>query len=143
MSEAAGAFVLAGRVLFPAYCAYFGYGHLRGSRGFVEGVRSRGRIPVPVLAGWPAGLWLLAGALSVAVGVWPDVGALMLGVFVVLTALYVHDFWHLEEDSGREAQRQLFLRNMAYLASCLVMFGTFAGLGGSLRFVLLAPLIRL
>lgn len=143
MDEAAGAVVLAGRVLFAAYFAYFGYGHLRGSRGFVEGTRSKGRLRVPALAGWPAGLWLLAGALSVAVGVWPEIGALMLGVFVVLTALYVHDFWNLEEASERGSQRQLFLRNMAYLASCVVMFGTFAGIGDGLRFVLLAPLLRL
>jgi putative oxidoreductase len=143
VSDAAGAVLLVGRILFAGYFAYYGLGHLRGSRGFVEGTRARGRLPVPFLAGWPAGVWLGAGALSVALGVWPDVGALMLGVFVTLTILVVHDFWNLEEDAGREAQRQLFLRNTAFVASCVALFGTFAGLGQGLPFVLVPPLITL
>jgi putative oxidoreductase len=143
MSDVAGAVLLAGRALFAAYFAYYGLGHLRGPRGFVEGTRARGRLPVPFLAGWPAGLWLWAGALSVALGVWPDVGALMIGVFVLLTMVYVHDFWNLDEESGREAQRQQFLRNMAFVASCAALFGTFAGLGERLPLVLIPPLFGL
>lgn len=143
MSDTAGAVLLVGRVLFAAYFAYYGLGHLRGSRGFVEGTRARGRLPVPFLAGWPAGVWLWAGALSVALGIWPDVGTLMLGVFVTLTILYVHDFWNLDQDAGREAQRQLFLRNTAFVAACVSLFGTFAGLGAGLPFVLIPPLFSL
>lgn len=60
MSDLAGAVLLAGRILIAAYFAYYGLGHLRGSRGFVDRVRSRGRLPVPALAGWPAGVWLWA-----------------------------------------------------------------------------------
>jgi putative oxidoreductase len=143
VSDAAGAVLLVGRILFAAYFAYYGLGHLRGSRGFVEGTRARGRLPMPFLAGWPAGVWLWAGALSVALGVWPDVGALMLGVFVTLTILVVHDFWNLDEDAGREAQRQLFLRNTAFVASCVALFAAFTGLGQGLPLVLVHPLLSL
>lgn len=143
MSEAAGAVLLGARALFAGYFAYYGLGHLRGWRGFVEGTRARGRLPVPFLAGWPAGLWLWAGALSVALGIWPDLGALMIGLFVLLTMVYVHDFWNLGEDAGREAQRQLFLRNTAFVASCVALFGIFAGLGEGLPLVLIPPLFRL
>ena len=143
MSDAAGGVLLAGRTLFAAYFAYYGLGHLRGSRGFVEGVRARGKLPVPWLAGWPAGVWLWTGGLSVALGIWPDVGLLMIGLFVLLTMLYVHDFWNLDEEAGRETQRQLFLRNSAFVASCVALFGTFAGLGERLPLVLIPPLFNL
>ncbi|MGH2657058.1 MAG: hypothetical protein ACRDIZ_10250 [Actinomycetota bacterium] len=67
----------------------------------------------------------------------------MLGAFVSLTMLYVHDFWNLGQDAGREAQRQLFLRNTAFVASCVALFGTFAGLGRGLPFALIPPLLSL
>lgn len=143
MSEAAGAVLLVGRVLFAAYFAYYGLGHFRGSRNFIEGTRARGRLPVPILAGWPAGVWLWAGALSLALGIWPDIGVSMIALFVALTIVFVHDFWNLDEEGGREAQRQLFLRNGAYVAASVAMFGMFAGLGERLPFVLVPPLLTL
>lgn len=143
MSDTAGAVLLVGRVLFAAYFAYYGYGHLRGSRGFVDRARAGGKLPVPFLAGWPAGVWLWAGALSIALGIWPDIGALMIALFVSLTIVFVHDFWNLDEEGGRETQRQLFLRNSAFVAANVALFGTFVGLGDRLPFALVPPLLSL
>jgi hypothetical protein len=41
---------------------------------------------VAAIAGWTTGLWLVAGGLSVVLGIWPDVGA-----------LYFHRFWEIED----------------------------------------------
>ena len=54
----------------------------------------------------------------------------------------MHDFWNLDQ-AGREAQRQLFLRNSAFVASCVALFGTFAGPGERLPLVLIPPLFNL
>lgn len=143
MNDTAGAVLLAGRVVFASYFAYYGLGHLRGRRGFVEHARAAGRLPIPALAGWPAGLWLWGGALAVALGVWPEIGALMLALFVTLTIVYVHHFWSLAPDAGREAQRQLFLRNVALVAALAALFATFAGLGDQAPFVLVPPVVTL
>lgn len=67
----------------------------------------------------------------------------MIALFVALTIVFVHDFWNLDEGGGREAQRQLFLRNGAYVAASVAMFGIFAGLGERLPFVLVPPLLNL
>src|SRR6266498_1410554 len=89
MSAATGAIVLAGRVLFASFFgAVAGVGHIRRSdqmEGYSKGVG----FPVPFIAGWPTGLWLIAGAVSIALGIWPDIGALMIaavlfGTFVAL-----------------------------------------------------------
>lgn len=69
-----------------------------------QGARQTG-FPIPAIAGWPVGLWLLAGALSVAVGVWPDLGSLMIAAFVVPAALFFHAFWKVEDQTQRQTER--------------------------------------
>jgi len=79
MSDAAGLILLAGRILFVIN---FGpvagvRGHLAHGKDSQDYARSTG-FALPYLAGWPTGVWLVAGSLSIALGIWPDVGALML-----------------------------------------------------------------
>jgi uncharacterized membrane protein YphA (DoxX/SURF4 family) len=85
-------------------------------------------------------LWLLVGAVSVALGIWPDLGSLMIGAFVIPAALFFHRFWTLEDEVQRMSQTQLFYRNLIALGAALVFFGTFATLGSELRFSITAPL---
>ena len=140
MSDAAGAFVLAGRILFTAFFgAVAGIGHIRRS-GMYEGFAKTSRFPVPSVAGWPAGVWLIAGSLSIALGVWPDLGSLMIAAFVVPAALYFHAYWKVEDQTQRQTQRQLFWRNAVVLAASLMMFGMFVALGLGLRYTITAPL---
>lgn len=98
------------------------------------------RFPAPGLAAVPAALWLLAGALSVAVGVWPDVGALMLAAWNIPTAIWFHAFWKAE-DEQKQLQQQLFFRNLTFLGPELALFGLFVALADQLRFVVTAPLL--
>jgi uncharacterized membrane protein YphA (DoxX/SURF4 family) len=80
------------------------------------------------------------GGLSVALGVWPDVGALMIGVFVVLAAAGFHRFWQLDDPQQKMTQNQLFFRNVIALGGVLMMFGFFASVGEGLRYAITAPL---
>src|SRR5205823_2623757 len=86
-------------------------------------------------------LWLLAGSVPIALGIWPDVGALMFALFLVPAALYLHAYWKLDDPAARRTQQSSFLRNLMMLGSSLLAFGTFATLGGALRFTLTAPVV--
>ena len=144
MSDVAGVIVLVGRILigiFPAYISGFGF-HIRNP-GMAEGYAKAFGFPVPAVTGVPAGLWLVASSLSIALGIWPDVGALMLGAFTIPAALYFHRYWALDDAEQRQAQQQLFFRNLILLAACLIMFGFFTSVGEGLRFAITAPLIDL
>lgn len=141
MSDASGAVLLAGRILFAVFFAWAGYRHLRGGEqmtGFARGVG----FPMPALAPWPAGSWLIAGAVSIAVGIWPDIGALMLIAFLVPAAVWFHAFWKAPPEQ-RMMQEQLFWRNVTLIAACVALFGTFTGLGEGLRYTLTSSLIDL
>lgn len=142
LSDAAGLIVLAGRILFAVFFGWIaGVGHIRRSKMMEDYARSA-RFPVPAVAGWPAGLWLIAGGVSIALGVWPDVGTLMIAAFVIPAALWFHRFWSVEDQMQKMTQTQLFWRNMIALGASIAMFGMFITLGEALRFTVTAPLFN-
>ncbi len=141
MSDAAGAFVLAGRILFALFFGVVAglQGHIRQSRGMEQYAKSVG-FPVPAIAGWPTGLWLVVGSIFIGFGIWGDIGALMIAAFVILAAAWFHRFWELGDDDPQKLmQTGFFFRNLIALAASLVLFGIFAGLGPQLRFTMTNP----
>lgn len=141
MSDAAGASVLAGRILFALF---FGVvagigGHIRQSAA-MEGYAKSMRFPIVAIAGWPTGLWLVIASASIGLGAWGDVGALMIAAFVVPAAAWFHRFWEIEDQMQKLMQTGFFYRNVIALAMSLALFGIFAGLGPDLPFTLTDPL---
>jgi uncharacterized membrane protein YphA (DoxX/SURF4 family) len=140
VSDAAGLVVLLGRILFSLFFgAVAGVGHIK-ARQMLVGVARSGGLPFPALGGWPAGLWLITASLSISLGIWPDVGALMIAAFVTIAASYFHRFWTIEDPQQRNVQNQLFFRNVIALGAALMMFGFFAAAGESLRYTITGPL---
>ena len=136
MSDVAGAFVLAGRILFALFFGVVGGvgGHIRQSKGMEAYAKSM-RFPLPAIGGWPTGLWLVAASISVGFGIWGDVGALMIAAFVIAAAAWFHRFWEVDE-SQKMMQTGFFFRNVIALAMSLVLFGIFADFGSELPFTL-------
>src|SRR5260370_41239230 len=91
MSTTASLILLIGRILFVALFVVSARGHIVNHSRFVT--TARGRIPVPYVAGWPVGVWLVLAILSMALGIWPDGGALMMAAFLLPTTLLFHPFW--------------------------------------------------
>jgi len=140
VSDAAGVVVLIGRLMFAFYFgAVAGVGHLKRDK-MMRGFAAKVGFPVPAVAGWVAGLWLVVGAVSVGLGIWPDLGSLMIGAFVIPAAWYFHRFWTFEDEAQKGTQKQLFYRNFVILAAAIVFFGTFVTLGPELRFSITGPL---
>jgi uncharacterized membrane protein YphA (DoxX/SURF4 family) len=81
--------------------------------------------------------------LSIAIGVWPDIGALMLAAFTVPAAWYFHRYWKLEDPAQKQVQSAFFYRNLIIFGACLIMFGFFATVDEGLRFAVTGSLIDL
>lgn len=140
MSDAAGVVFLVGRVLFAVPFLVSSLFHLRqGAQA--EGYAKSVGFPLPGLAGWPAGLWLVAGAGSIALGVWPDLGSLMIALWAIPTALWFHAFWRMEGEQ-RMMQQLLFGRNVMFFGAALALFAVSAALGSRAPFTLVDPLFR-
>ena len=111
MTTSAGVILLVGRVLFAVFFANSAYGHIKRHGMMVSYAKQNG-VPVPIVAGWPAGAWLGAAALSVAAGIWADLGALMIAAFLIPTSGLLHPFWKFEDPAQRQTHQQGFLRNV-------------------------------
>lgn len=139
MTATEGIVVLIGRVLFALFFIRSGIAHVRKHEGMKGYARSAG-FPFPGIGGWPAGLWLLVGAASIALGIWADVGSLMIALFVLLAGLYFHRFWTIQDDGQRQTQAGNFYRNVALLGASLALWGFFVAAGEAVRFTLTGPL---
>ena len=140
MSIAASAIFLVGRILFVALFVVSAQGHIANHDRFVT--TARGRIPFPYVAGWPVGAWLVLAILSMVLGIWPDVGALMMAAFLIPTALLFHPFWTFSDAAQRRTQRGSFFRNVSLLGASLALFA-FLTVVGPGRFAITGALFSL
>jgi uncharacterized membrane protein YphA (DoxX/SURF4 family) len=142
MTASAGGILLAGRILFALFFVNAAVSHVQNDK-MMRGYARQAGFPIPFLAGWPVGIWLGAGAVSVALGIWADLGSLMLGAFLVPAALFFHNFWKLDDPTQRQTQKGNFTRNVALLGASLALFAFFAVIGDGLRFAVTSSLFSL
>lgn len=142
MSDAGAWILLVGRLLFGSFFVNSAIFHLRSAE-MATGYAKSMRFPVPLLAAWPSGLWLVAGSVSIALGVWADLGALMIGLFVVLAAAWFHRYWEIEDQEQRGTQKGNFLRNATFLGVSLALFAFFSTFGHDLPLTITDPLFDL
>jgi putative oxidoreductase len=142
MSTTAGVILLAGRLLFAVFFVNSAYGHFK-NHAMMTGYAKQSGVPLPFVAGWPAGAWLATGAVSIAFGIWADLGALMLAAFLIPTTLLLHAFWKIDDPTQRQADKQSFVRNVTFLGAALALFALFASIDHGLRFAVTGSLFDL
>ena len=140
MSVAASAIFLVGRTLFVALFLVSAQGHIANHDRYVT--TARGKIPVPDVAGWPVGAWLVLAVLSLVLGIWPDVGVLMMAAFLIPTTILFHPFWTFSDADQRRTQRSSFFRNISLLGATLALFA-FLSVTGPGQFAITRSLFSL
>jgi putative oxidoreductase len=127
MTALAGALLLIGRVLFAGLFAFSARGHIQNHARYAN--IARGKLPIPGLAGWPAGVFLLLADVSIIAGIWPDIGALMIAAFLIPTTVLFHRFWTVTDATARRSQEGNFYRNVSLLGAAVSLFVLFSVLG--------------
>lgn len=135
--------VLIGRILFvlialgSALAGHFGA--TSATAGYAE---SRGfkNARFWVLA---SGVWLLLAAVSVILGIFADLGALMFTVFALIAAFTAHHFWTDEDPMARQMEQTQFMKDLSIAGGGLIAFAYFVTLGESAAFVITGPLFNL
>lgn len=111
---------LIGRILFGLRFVRSGIGHLverEAMVGYAEGTRGLPpRLMVPLAA------VMVLGGVSVIFGIWADLGALLIFVFIVPTAVIVHDFWTVEDPHMKQIERSQFMKNLSMAGGALIIF---------------------
>jgi uncharacterized membrane protein YphA (DoxX/SURF4 family) len=122
---------LIGRLVFVAMFVSSGIAHFRKREAMVAYARSAGG-PAPELMVPLTGLMIFAGGLLIALGVWPDLGALLIAAFLVPTAYFMHGFWRHEDPMERMNQQTHFMKNMSLAGAALMAFYLYQHCGGQL-----------
>lgn len=111
---------LIGRILFVAIFVASALGHFTQT-DYMAGYAASKGVPAAKLATLGSGVLLAVGALSVLLGVYGDLGALLLAVFLVPTAFVMHTFWK-ESDPQAKAMTQIAFNKDISLAGAALAF---------------------
>lgn len=76
-------------------------------------------------------------------GIWADLGALLLFAFLIPTAFLMHPFWKEEDAMAKVNEQTQFLKDLGLAAGALFAFILFATAGEDLGFMVIGPLFDL
>jgi len=131
---------LIGRVLFAALFIFSGLTvHLLQRKQGVQYAKMYG-VPMAEFGVPFTGLLAVLGGLSVALGVWGDLGSLLLVAFLLLITPLMHAFWRETDAMQKQLQMVSFTKNTALLGGALVLFYTWNQLQGEAGLSLTDPL---
>lgn len=122
--------VLIGRILFgalainSAIAGHFGATDALAGYAQARGVKSGARALVVI-----SGVMLLLVGVSIILGIWPDLGALLYFVFLVTVAVLIHHFWTDDDPMAKQSERTQFMKDMALAGAALIAFTYFVTVG--------------
>jgi putative oxidoreductase len=116
---------LVGRLLFAALLLSNGWTHV-SRRAAMVGAGTAIGAPRPELSVPVSGVVMLVSGVLIALGVWADLGALLLVLLLPYAAFLAHAHWK-ESDAGvRAAQQAQFWKNIALTGAALVLLAMYA-----------------
>ena len=112
--------LLVGRLLFGGLFLYNGINHFLNFAS-TKGYCAYKGVPMPDVAVTLSGLWLIAGGASVMAGYRPDIGLVLIALFLLLVTPKMHDFWKATDPTHRMGEFINFTKNYALMGAALMM----------------------
>jgi uncharacterized membrane protein YphA (DoxX/SURF4 family) len=110
-----------GRVLFALIFINSGIAHLTKLND-MTGYAKFKKVPAAKLAVIVTGLMLIIGGLYIVFGVYADLGALLLALFLVPTAFMMHNFWTIQDPQAKQGEMINFFKNLSLAGAALIIF---------------------
>jgi uncharacterized membrane protein YphA (DoxX/SURF4 family) len=112
--------LLIGRVLFGGLFVYNGFNHFK-NRAAIAGYCAYKGVPMPGVSAVVSGLWLLLSGLSIVLGIRPEIGAVMIALFLLGVTPVMHNYWTVSDPNQRMGEMINFHKNMALLGAALML----------------------
>jgi putative oxidoreductase len=126
---------LVGRVLFALLFLDNGWAHLANREQMVPFGRAIGaplaHISVPL-----TGVMMIVGGVLVALGIWADLGALLIVLFLPAAGYLGHAYWRETDPMMRAAQKAQFWKNIALAGAALFILYAFQQFGDEIGLTL-------
>ena len=87
-----------------------------------------------------SGLQILVGSVLVLLGIWTDLGAILLGLFTLSAATLMHAFWREKDPTSRYMEMIQFQKDTALTGAALILLYLAWQLEGDLAFTITDPL---
>jgi uncharacterized membrane protein YphA (DoxX/SURF4 family) len=116
---------LIARIVFTAIFIGAGIGHLTATQA-MSGYAASKKLPQPTLMVQLSGVYILVASALLILGVWPDLAALALVPFLLITAFVFHDFWTQTDPQAKQTEQQQFLKDLSLAGGALALFALYA-----------------
>lgn len=113
--------LVVGRVLFALIFINSGIAHLTKLQA-MTGYAQFKKVPAAKLSVIVTGLMLIIGGLYIALGVYADLGALLLAIFLVASAFMMHNFWTIQDEQAKQGETINFFKNLALAGAAIIIF---------------------
>ena len=132
---------LIGRILFVLLFLGSGYAHLAQTEAMAGYAASKG-VPSAKIATQISGVLMIIGAVMLLLGVWADLGALLLVVFLIPTAVLMHAFWKETDPQTKQLEMIQFQKDLALAGASLLIFALIVQVGTGFGIAITDPLFK-
>lgn len=110
-----------GRVLFALIFITSGLSHLTKLEA-MAGYAQYKKVPAAKLSVIVSGLMILIGGLYIALGIYADLGALLIALFLAPAAFMMHAFWKETDATAKQNETISFFKNLSLAGAALIIF---------------------
>jgi putative oxidoreductase len=115
------AVLVIGRVLFALIFINSGIGHLTKLEA-MTGYAKYKKVPAAKLSVIVSGLMILVGGLYIALGVYADLGALLIAIFLIPTAVLMSNFWTETDATAKQNATIGFFKDLSMAGAAIIIF---------------------
>jgi uncharacterized membrane protein YphA (DoxX/SURF4 family) len=108
--------------LIGGFFLYNGINHLKEHKSLAKYAETK-NVPLADAAVAATGVVLMAGGVSILLGIKPKLGTAAIAGFLAGVSPVMHDFWRINEPKQRMNEMINFSKNMALLGSALALMG--------------------
>ncbi|CAB4566954.1 MAG: DoxX family membrane protein [Actinobacteria bacterium] len=109
------------RVLFALIFISSGISHLTKLEA-MTGYAQYKKVPAAKFSVLLSGLMILIGGLYIAFGVYADLGALLLALFLIPAAFLMHAFWKETDPTAKQNETIGFFKDLSLAGAALIIF---------------------
>jgi putative oxidoreductase len=113
--------LIIGRVLFALLFISSGVSHLTKLEA-MTGYAQYKKVPAAKFSVVLSGLMILIGGLYIAFGVYADLGALLVALFLIPTSFLMHAFWKETDATAKQNESIAFFKNLSLAGAALIIF---------------------
>ena len=131
---------LIGRIMFSVIFIASGIAHFQNRVTMGQYAASKG-VPGGEQGVVLSGAMILVGGILVLLGLWADVGALLIFLFLLPAAFYMHDFWTVEDPQQSQVEMAQFMKNVSLAGAALIVIYLYWAGGSAVDLSVSGPLI--